>query len=215
MELLLYLFDFIRHIDVKLVEIVAQYGTLTYFILFAIIFCETGLVVTPFLPGDSLLFAAGAVTASSGAMNIHSLLLLLIAAAIIGDATNYLIGKFFGNYLMTNFPRLIKPQYIDKTNAFFEKYGGKTIILARFVPIVRTFAPFMAGVGGMHFKKFTSFNVFGAIAWVTMFGYLGYIFGDTTLVKKNFSLVILMIIIISLIPPVIEFLKARKEAKAL
>ena len=170
--------DFILHIDKHLVALTAQYGLWVYAILFLIIFCETGLVVTPFLPGDSLLFASGAVVASSqGSLNIHIIVLILLTAAIVGDAVNFMIGKYFGEKLFSNpNSKIFKQEYLSKTHAFYEKYGGKTIILARFVPIVRTFAPFVAGMGNMHYGRFLRYNITGALAWVLSLTYLGYIF---------------------------------------
>ena len=212
MDYLLSLVDFIIHIDKHLTEITAAYGVLTYAILFIIVFCETGLVVTPVLPGDSLLFAAGAI-ASRGSMNVHSLFLLLASAAILGDAANYHIGRFLGQKAFepgTFTSRFLKRKYLEKTQEFYDRYGGKTIIIARFVPIVRTFAPFMAGVGIMKYRHFFIYNVTGAILWTSLFLYGGYLFGEMPIVKNNFSLVILAIIVISVLPAVVEFIKARK-----
>jgi membrane-associated protein len=206
--------DFIIHIDRHLTDITAAYGVWTYIILFLIVFCETGLVVTPVLPGDSLLFAAGAIS-GRGSMNIHLLFLLLAAAAVIGDAVNYHIGRFLGVKAFepgTFTARFFKRQYLEKTQHFYDRYGGKTIIIARFVPIVRTFAPFMAGVGVMSYARFAVYNVIGALLWTALFLYGGYFFGELPIVKERFSLVILMIIVISVMPAVIEFIKARREA---
>lgn len=214
MGVLYQLFDFIVHIDKHLADLATTYGSLAYGILFAIVFCETGLVVTPFLPGDSLLFAAGAL-ATRGAFNVHLLALILLVAAILGDAVNYSIGRRMGPAVFERKnSKIFKPEYLARTHRYFEKYGAKTIVLARFVPIVRTFAPFLAGVGTMSYAKFAMYNVTGAIAWVGLFVYGGYLFGGAELVQKNFKLVILAIIIISVMPAVIEVLRARKEARS-
>jgi membrane-associated protein len=208
MQVIKFLIDFILHLDVHLGQIIASYGVLTYAILFAIIFIETGLVVMPFLPGDSLLFAAGAF-AALGSFNIFYLLILLGLAATLGDTANYWIGHFFGEAMIAN-PRIpIKKEHIEKTKKFFDKHGGKTIILARFVPIVRTFAPFVAGVGKMHYSTFISFNIIGGIAWVMLFTLAGYFFGNIPTVKHNFTLVIFVIIGLSVVPMVYEALKAK------
>lgn len=212
MDLLLALVDFIIHIDTHLGEVINQYGMLSYAILFGIIFAETGFVFTPFLPGDSLLFAAGAF-AALGHFNIFWLFLLLWLAAFLGDTANYWIGHFFGQKIIAN-PRLpIKQEHIDKTNAFYKKHGGKTIVLARFVPIVRTFAPFVAGVGQMKYGRFIYFNITGGLAWVAGFTGLGYFFGNLPGVKANFSLVVLGIIFLSVLPMIIEYLKARRASR--
>jgi membrane-associated protein len=210
MQIIGYVVDFILHIDVHLGAIISQYGALTYGLLFVIIFIETGLVVTPFLPGDSLLFAAGAF-AALGSFNIVFILLLLSLAAVLGDTANYWIGHFFGEQLIAHPKVPIKKEHIDKTKKFFDKYGGKTIILARFVPIVRTFAPFVAGVGKMHYGNFISFNVIGGIAWVFLFTLAGYFFGNIPVVKENFSMVIMAIVLVSVVPMAIEAIKARKK----
>lgn len=204
--------DFILHIDKHLAILSLKYGIWIYAILFLIIFCETGLVVTPFLPGDSLLFAAGMVTAASaGALNIHVMVGILLVAAILGDAVNFAIGKYFGEKLFANpNSKIFKPEYLDKTHAFYEKYGGKTIILARFVPIVRTFAPFVAGMGKMDYGQFIRYNIIGALAWVLSLTYLGYLFGNLDIVKNNFGKVVIAIIVISILPMVFEILKMRK-----
>ncbi len=213
MDFFYFIIDFVLHIDIHLAELVANYGTWIYAILFLIIFCETGLVITPFLPGDSLLFVAGALASiGSNHMNVHLLLVLLMAAAILGDAANYMIGKFFGEKLFQNpNSKVFKQSYLEKTHHFYEKHGGKTIILARFVPIVRTFAPFVAGMGDMSYKRFASFNVVGGIAWVSIFLYAGFFFGELEFVKKNLSVLIIAIIFVSLLPPVIEFLRSRRK----
>lgn len=200
--------DFFLHLDKHLVELVQNYGTTTYGILFLIIFCETGLVVTPILPGDSLLFATGAIS-SLGSLNIHLMVILLIVAAILGDGLNYWIGSKLGMKVFENKnSRIFKQEYLQKTQRFYDRYGGKTIVIARFVPIVRTFAPFLAGIGSMPYSKFALYNITGAILWITSITYAGYFFAEHEFVKKNFSLVILAIIIVSLIPAVIEFIRA-------
>ena len=200
--------DFILHIDRHLAELSLQYGVWIYVILFLIVFCETGLVVTPFLPGDSLLFAAGGIAAVGG-MNIHLMAALLIAAAVLGDAANFTIGKYFGARLFSRpNSRLFKPEYLQKTHAFYEKYGGKTIILARFVPVVRTFAPFVAGMGRMHYATFIRYNIIGALAWVLLLTYLGYAFGNVPLVKQNFGLLVIGIIVVSVLPMAVEIVRA-------
>jgi membrane-associated protein len=205
--------DFILHIDQHLAALSAEYGVWIYAILFLIIFCETGLVVTPFLPGDSLLFAAGGI-AALGEMNIHLMVALLLVAAILGDAVNFAIGKYFGARLFANpDSKIFRRAYLDKTHAFYEKHGGKTIIIARFVPIVRTFAPFVAGMGNMHYGRFIRYNIIGAILWVVLFSYAGYFFANIPLVKNNLALVLAAIIVISVLPGVIEVVRARREAK--
>ncbi|MES2386408.1 MAG: DedA family protein [Bacteroidota bacterium] len=218
MELLNQFKDIFLHLDKHMNEVVNQYGTLTYLILFLIIFVETGLVIMPFLPGDSLLFAAGAVAAISGNnLNILYLMGLLIAAAFLGDTLNYWIGKYFGMKLFSLKIPFLKKEYLDQTHAFYEKHGGKTIIIARFVPIVRTFAPFVGGMGSMDYKRFISYNLIGGIVWVVALLSAGYFFGNIEIVKKNFSLVVLGIIFLSILPPIIEFLKAKfskSEARA-
>lgn len=182
--------DFILHIDQHLTALSAQYGMWIYAILFLIIFCETGLVATPFLPGDSLLFAAGGIAAVGG-MNIHIMVLILLVAAILGDAVNFMIGKYFGAKLFSNpDSKIFRRAYLEKTHVFYEKHGGKTIIIARFVPIVRTFAPFVAGMGDMHYGRFIRYNIIGAMAWVLLFSYLGYFFANIPLVKNNLGLVL-------------------------
>lgn len=203
------LLDFILHIDQHLVVLTAQYGVWIYAILFIVIFCETGLVVTPFLPGDSLLFAAGAITAASnGALNIYCFIAILLVAAILGDAVNFAVGQFFGEKLFhQQHSRIFKPEYLDKTHAFYEKYGGKTIILARFVPIVRTFAPFVAGMGKMNYAHFLRYNIIGALLWVISLTVLGYLFGNVPVVKNHFGLVIIAIILISILPMMLEIAK--------
>ena len=207
------LIDFILHIDQHLVEISAQYGVWIYAVSFLIIFCETGLVVTPFLPGDSLLFAAGGI-AAVGSMNIHVMIALLLAAAILGDAANFMIGKFFRRKLFANpDSKIFRQSYLEKTHAFYEKHGGKTIIIARFVPIVRTFAPFVAGMGSMHYGTFIRYNIIGAVLWVLSFSYAGYFFANIPVVKNNLALVMVAIIVISILPGVVEVIRARRAAK--
>ena len=209
MEFLKDVLDFFLHLDRHLGEIFAKYGLWTYLILFLIIFCETGLVVTPFLPGDSLLFATGAL-AALGSLDVKLLLILLSVAAILGDTVNYWIGKWVGPRAFSGEIRFLKKEHMDRTHAFFEKHGGKTIILARFVPIVRTFAPFVAGVGAMSYPKFVLYNVAGGLIWVNLFVLAGYLFGNLPAVKDNFTLVILVIIALSVMPIVYEYLKARR-----
>jgi len=213
MELLTQFIDIFIHLDVYLNDIISQYGSWTYGILFAVIFVETGLVIMPFLPGDSLLFAAGALAALEGSvLNIWLMIVLLMIAAILGDTVNYWIGHTLGEKAYES--KWVKKEYIDKTHEFFEKHGGKTIFLARFVPIIRTFAPFVAGVGQMSYKYFFSYNVIGGLVWVPLFSLAGYFFGGLEFVEHNFTLVILAIIVISLVPVFIEAWKARKESAA-
>ncbi|MEQ5225249.1 DedA family protein [Proteus cibi] len=213
-DLIKFLIDFILHIDAHLAELVAQYGTWVYAILFLIVFCETGLVVTPFLPGDSLLFVAGALASlETNDVNVHIIVLLLLCAAILGDAVNYSIGRLFGEKLFSQpDSKIFRREYLDKTHAFYEKHGGKAIILARFVPIIRTFAPFVAGMGKMSYRHFAFYNVTGAIAWVLLFTYAGYFFGDLDIVQKNLKLLIVAIIVISILPGVIEILRHRRAS---
>jgi len=214
LELLQSLIDFILHIDDHLVEIVNNYQTWTYLILFLIIFAETGLVVTPFLPGDSLLFAAGAIIAKPETdLNLWVMAALLIVAAILGDLVNYHIGKYVGPKAFSGRYKLLKKEYLDKTQGFYHKYGGKTIIYARFVPIIRTFAPFVAGIGTMSYSKFFSYNVIGAVVWILSFLILGYYFGGIPIIKDNFSLVIFAIIFLSMLPPVIEIIREKMKNK--
>ncbi len=207
------LINIFLHLDVYLAQWVALYGVWIYAILFAVIFCETGLVVTPFLPGDSLLFVAGMI-AATGAMNVHLLVALLFIAAVLGDALNYTIGKYFGHRLFANKDsKIFRPEYLSKTHDFFEKYGGKTIIIARFVPIVRTFAPFVAGMAAMTYRKFFAYNVIGGAAWVGSLLYAGYLLGGIEIIQKNLSAIILGIIFLSILPGIIEVVK-HKMAKA-
>ena len=205
--------DLFLHLDDKLAEYIQIYGNWIYLILFTIIFCETGLVVTPILPGDSLLFAAGAF-AARGSLSATTLIVLLSIAAVLGDAVNYAIGKFMGPKVLTGNGRFLKREYLDKTHKFYERYGGKTIILARFMPIVRTFAPFVAGIGKMTYGHFAAYNVVGGVVWVTSFTLAGYFFGNVPVVKRNFHFVIVAIIVISVMPPIIEFLRARRGPAA-
>ena len=210
MEFIRYLIDFVIHIDKHLLEIVTNYQFWTYLILFIIIFCETGLVVTPFLPGDSLLFAAGAIAAMDGTpINIAMLMISLSIAAILGDNVNYYIGRFLGHKVYDRDYKLIKKEHLLKTHAFYEKHGGKTIIIARFMPIIRTFAPFVAGVGEMSFKRFISFNIIGGILWVISFSTAGFLFGNIPAVKRNFTLVVFTIILISLLPMIYAIISAK------
>lgn len=212
MELIQTVIEFILHIDKHLSVIISDYGTWTYLILFFIVFFETGLVVTPFLPGDSLLFAAGAF-AALGSLNIVWLILLLMAAAIIGDSVNYQIGHYIGNRAFSGTVRFLKPEYLERTRLFYEKHGGKAVVLARFVPIIRTFAPFVAGVGTMHYGRFLAFNVIGGISWVLLFTLTGFFFGNLPIVRDNFSLVIMAIILISLLPVAYEAIKSRTNVE--
>jgi membrane-associated protein len=210
MEFLKLFVDVFLHLDHYLGQVVADYGMLTYLILFLIIFAETGLVITPFLPGDSLLFAAGAI-ASLGSLNPFYLIVLLIIAAILGDAVNYLVGKYIGPKVFSRDYRFLKREHLERTQQFYEKHGGKTIIIARFMPIVRTFAPFVAGIGSMKYSKFLLYNVVGAVAWVASFVILGYWVGENPIVKKNFTLVIFGIIFISVLPAIIQAFTSRKR----
>jgi membrane-associated protein len=209
MELLKTLLDIFLHIDKHLSELIQNYGLWTYLIMFTIIFLETGLVVTPFLPGDSLLFAAGTF-AALGALDMMWLFVILSIAAIAGDTVNYWIGAYVGPKVFHKEKvRFLNKEYLDRTHQFYEKYGGKTIIIARFVPIIRTFAPFVAGIGSMTYWRFISYNVIGGIAWIVLCTLAGYFFGNLPIVKENFSLVILAIIIISILPGVIEYMRHR------
>ena len=213
MEFVTGIIDFILHIDVHLQEIIGQYGALTYLILFLIVFAETGLVVTPILPGDSLLFAAGTF-AALGSLNPFLLTLLLIAAAIAGDTVNYWVGHWVGPKAFSGKIRWLRADYMKRTEEFYERHGGKTIIMARFVPIVRTFAPFVAGVGRMHYGRFLAFNVVGAVLWVSLCVMAGYFFGNLPFVRENFSLVVLGIIGVSMIPLVVEWIRSRRAPVA-
>jgi len=205
--------DFFLHLDEHLNQIVTTYGVWTHLILFAIVFAETGLVVTPFLPGDSLLFAAGAL-AALGSLDLWLLVVLLIGAAILGDTVNYWVGAWIGPRAFSGNVRFLRKDYLERTHAFYEKHGGKTIILARFVPIIRTFAPFVAGVGAMSYPRFIVYNIIGAVLWVGLFVPLGYFFGNMPTVKNNFSLVIFAIIGISVMPIAVEMFRARRSRPA-
>lgn len=217
MEIITQLVDFILHLDVHLNEIIKNFGIWTYLILFVIIFLETGVVITPFLPGDSLLFAAGSF-AALGSLNVFVLAITLTFAAILGDTINYWIGHYIGPKAFSGNIRFLKKEYLDRTHEFYERHGGKTIILARFIPIIRTFAPFVAGIGAMDYPRFFFYNVIGAILWVFIFIFGGYFFGNLPFVQENFTLVIMAIIVISVLPGVFEFarekLRSRKEAEA-
>ena len=210
MDLLRSIVDLFLHLDQHLGQLISQYGIWTHLILFLIVFCETGLVITPFLPGDSLLFAAGTF-AALGALDLWLIMILLIIAAIIGDTVNYWIGAYIGPRAFRGDVRFLRKEYLDRTHAFYEKHGGKTIILARFVPIIRTFAPFVAGVGAMSYPKFISYNIIGAVLWVGLFVPGGYFFGNIAVVRENFSLVILAIIVLSVMPIAIEALRSRRR----
>jgi membrane-associated protein len=212
MNIILYLINLILHLDKYLGEIIQNYGTWTYLIMFFVIFMETGFVVTPFLPGDSLIFAAGAF-AGLGYLNVGILLAVLALAAVAGDTANYWIGHTIGPRAFSGSVRFLKKEYLDRTHAFYEKYGGKTIILARFIPIIRTFAPFVAGVGAMTYPKFIAYNVIGGLAWVALFTFGGYFFGNLPVVQENFSFVIFAIIFISILPAIIEVIRSRQEAR--
>lgn len=212
MDLLRQFLDFFLHLDDHLNIIIQQYGTLTYAILFLIVFCETGLVVTPFLPGDSLLFAVGALAAGQDSpLNVFFVFALLSIAAIVGDTVNYTIGAFFGKKVLAWKLPFVKQEYIDRTFAFYEKHGGKTIIMARFVPIVRTFAPFVAGIGNMNYSRFILFNVIGGIGWVAIFLFAGYLFGNIPFVKQNFEIVAIAIVLVSVLPMAIEYFRGRQH----
>jgi len=215
MDFLKQALDVVLHLSDHLYELTRSQGPWVYGILFLIIFCETGLVITPFLPGDSLVFAVGAVAANpESGLNVWLAGLLMLVAAILGDTANYWIGRYAGNRLVAAFPRLIRREYLDRTHAFFEKYGPKTIVLARFVPIVRTFAPFVAGMGAMTYSRFMTFNVVGAVLWIGLILPVGWYFGNIPIVKKNFELVVVGIIGVSLLPIAFEVWKARKAGAA-
>jgi membrane-associated protein len=213
MELVHWFVDFFLHLDKHLAEVIQAYGTWTYALLFAIVFLETGLVVTPFLPGDSLLFAAGSF-AALGALDPGLLFVLLAVAAVVGDTVNYAIGAYLGPKVF-HYPRsrFFNPEHVRRTHAFYEKYGGKTIIIARFVPIVRTFAPFVAGIGAMSYPRFLAYNVVGGVGWVALCLGAGYFFGNLPFVRRNFSLVIVAIVVISVLPALVEYLRHRAGAR--
>ena len=213
MDFLRNVVDLFLHLDDHLSQVIAQYGTWTHLILFLIVFAETGLVVTPFLPGDSLLFAAGTF-AALGALDVRLIIVLLIVAAIIGDTVNYWVGAWIGPRAFSGKIPWLRQDYLQRTHAFYEKHGGKTIILARFVPIIRTFAPFVAGVGAMSYGKFILYNVVGAVLWVGLFVLGGFFFGNIPVVRENFTLVILAIIALSVLPIVFEAVKARRSRPA-
>jgi membrane-associated protein len=213
MEIIHAVLDFFLHFDVHLAQAIQQYGALTYVILFVIIFCETGLVVTPFLPGDSLLFAAGAL-AAKGLLHPAGLLVLLTVAAVVGDVVNYWIGRTFGLKGFRPDARFLNTRHIEKTSAFYARHGAKTLIMARFMPIVRTFAPFVAGLGGMPFRRFISYSVLGGILWVGLCGLAGYLFGNIPVIQENFSLVVLGIIAVSLLPTAVALIRGRMKSAA-
>jgi membrane-associated protein len=200
--------DLFLHIDKNLISLIATYGNFTYLFMFLIIFFETGIVLTPFFPGDSLIFAIGAISATK-AINVLILFIVLCSAAILGDTANYFIGKFIGKRILDK--KLIKREYITRTDKFYEKYGGKTIIFARFIPIVRTIAPFTAGIGKMEYSKFLFYNIIGGISWVTIFLFSGYYFGNIPLIKTNLSIFLILIIILSILPGIIEYIKHKSK----
>jgi membrane-associated protein len=210
MEWLKQFVDLFLHLDTHLSAVISQYGTWTYLILFLIVFCETGLVVTPFLPGDSLLFAAGTF-AALGDLDVRLMIVLLIIAAVVGDTVNYWVGAAIGPRAFQGNIRFLKREHLERTHAFYEKHGGKTIILARFIPIIRTFAPFVAGVGAMSYGKFLTYNVVGAVVWVIVLVLAGFFFGNIPVVRENFSLVIMAIIAISVLPMVVEAVRVRRR----
>lgn len=215
LDIVRWFIDFVLHMDKHLPEMVRDLGIWTYLALFAVIFIETGVVVMPFLPGDSLLFAAGSVIALGGTgLDPVLMFILLAAAAILGDTANYWIGHFLGPKVFSSESRWFKKEYLERTQRFYDKHGGKTILLARFVPIIRTFAPFVAGIGKMRYGYFISYNVFGGILWTAIFLWGGYFFGTLPIVQENFSLVVIAIILISLVPAVVEVIKGRAESKA-
>jgi membrane-associated protein len=213
MELITTILEWVLHLDTHLAQIIQQFGGWTYGILFFVIFMETGFVVTPFLPGDSLLFAAGALAASTGAFDMVFLFVLMFIAAFTGDGVNYWIGHTVGPKAFTGTSKLFKKEYLERTQAFYEKHGGKTILLARFIPIIRTFAPFVAGIGKMRYGYFITYNIVGGFLWTGLFLFGGYFFGNLPFVSDNFSFVVIAIILISLIPAVVEVLRNRKPAE--
>jgi membrane-associated protein len=213
-ELIAWFIDVVLNLDKHLVEMVAEYGVWIYAILFAIIFSETGFVVTPFLPGDSLLFVAGAV-AATGAMNVHVLVALLVAAAILGNSVNYAIGRWLGRHFFTDRgSRWLNPAHLERAHAFYERHGGKAVVISRFLPIVRTYIPFVAGMGDMEPARFTAFNAAGALLWVALLGYAGYFFGNIPWIQGNLTAIILGIIAVSLLPLVIAFVRSRMSRPA-
>ncbi|RSK46132.1 DedA family protein [Hymenobacter perfusus] len=214
MEILKHLLDFVLHLDKHLAEIIQDYGTWTYAILFLIIFVETGVVVLPFLPGDSLLFAAGALAANpANGLNVGIVIVLLIVAAVLGDTLNYHIGDYLGPRVFRENSRWLKREHLERTQGFYQKHGAKTIIIARFIPIIRTFAPFVAGIGTMSYSRFLSYNLIGAVLWVVLLTGAGYLLGGLEIIRNNFGLLTLLIIFVSVLPAVWEFFKARKESK--
>jgi len=213
LEILLFLWDLLVHLDQHLAELVRQFGPWIYAILFAIIFCETGLVVTPFLPGDSLLFVAGGLAALGG-MNVHLLVVLLVTAAILGDAVNYAIGRYLGRHFFTDRrSRFLNPAHLERAHAFYERHGGKAIVIARFVPIVRTYVPFVAGMAEMSYPRFAFYNVAGALLWVVSLSYAGYFFGNLPFVRQNLTLIIFGIIGLSVLPIVWAAVRAKLDAR--
>lgn len=211
LDLLTQFFEFIRHLDVHLESLMREYQWQSYLILALIIFCETGLVVTPFLPGDSLLFAAGAIIAQTGILSVWILIPILFLAAILGDNTNYFFGRYLGNKVFTRDYWFLKRSYIDKTQSFYDTYGGRTLVIARFVPIVRTFAPFVAGVGNMQYRRFIYYCLGGGFLWVSLLTLAGYFFGQIPIVKNNFEIVVFGIIGISLLPVMVELIRAWRK----
>jgi membrane-associated protein len=211
MNIITFVIEFILHIDTHLAGFIAQYGAWSYGLLFLIVFMETGFVVTPFLPGDSLLFAAGAL-ASLGSLHLGSMFFLFLGAAFLGDNVNYWIGHTIGPKAFSGKIKFLNKESLDKTHAYFEKYGGKTVIIARFIPIVRTFSPFVAGVGAMTYPRFILFSIAGTVLWVSLFMFGGYFFGNLPVIKHNFSLVIIGIILVSVVPTVIEYIKHKKSS---
>lgn len=215
MDTIINIANFIIHLDKSLVGIIQNYGLWTYLLLFLIVFCETGLVVTPFLPGDSLIFASGAL-AAMGSLNVGAFFIVFFLAAVIGDTVNYRIGKNIGtNILEKENTRFVKKEYIFKANAFYERHGSMTIVVGRFIPIIRTFVPFVAGIGEMNYMKFIGYNVLGGLLWVTLFLSGGYLFGNLPLINNNFSIVLVMIILISIIPAVVALIQEQKKINAL
>lgn len=210
MEFINLVIDWVLHLDLHLAQLIGHYGVWTYAILFTVIFCETGLIIAPFLPGDSLLFAVGALSAT-GALNPHLAFLLMALASVLGDNTNYTIGRFIGPRAFSGKYRLLKQEHLQRTQAFYDKYGGRTVIVGRFLPIIRTFAPFVAGVARMHRAKYVLFTIIGAIFWVGLFLYAGYFFGNLPFVKANFAVVIVVIVMISGLPALIEIIRTRNQ----
>lgn len=213
MEIMAYIVDIFVHLDVHLSELIAMFGPMTYVILFLVIFCETGLVVTPFLPGDSLLFVVGAF-AAKGDFDVALIFALLSVAAVAGNMVNYHIGRYLGPRVFKGEMRFLKKEYLDRTHAFYERHGAKTIVIARFLPIIRTFAPFVAGIGKMEYKRFVVYNLIGCLAWLGAFILGGYFFGNLPIVKKNLTMVIFAIIIISIVPSVIEVIRQHRQSRA-